>query len=417
MKFASTLALAVAALAAGTPALAAKKEAPAAAPAGFQPQLGKPFRAAAGPVQVALKAQDTAAARTQIDALAATATSPDEKFYVAQFRLQLAGMLKDQKAQAVAIDEMLASGSTGVNETPGKYQYFSGLFAYQANDYTKASQQLKLASDAGYKADDLGIMLADSSFRTGQPALGAAAADKAFADKKATGQPVPEAWYRVVVSQSYKAKDYTATNRFMRQLVTAYPTPSNWRDALVLYRDSAKLDPVVATDVFRLMRAAKALDGERDYYEYALYADQRGLPGEAKSVIDEGYALGKAPRTSKAIADIYAVSSTKVAADRASLAKSETAAGAAATGKIAANTGDAYLGYGEDAKAAALYRIALQKGGVDADAVNTHLGIALARQGQSAEAKTAFTAVKGTRAEIASYWITWIDQKSGTPAA
>ena len=174
-------------------------------------------------------------------------------------------MLKDQKAQATAIDEMLASGSAGLNETPGKFQYFSGLFAYQANDFAKASQQLKLASDAGYKADDLGIMLADASFRTGQPALGAAAADKAFAEKKASGQPVPEAWYRVVVSQSYKAKDYSATNRFMRQLITAYPTPTNWRDALVLYRDSAKLDPAQATDDYRLMRSAKALDGERDY--------------------------------------------------------------------------------------------------------------------------------------------------------
>ena len=417
MKFASTLALAVATLAAGSPALAAKKEAPAAAPAAFQPQFGKPFRAAAGPVQAALKAQDAAAAKTQIDLLAATATTPDEKFYVGQFRLQVAGMLKDQKAQAAAIDEMLASGSAGLNENPGKFQYFSGLFAYQSNDFAKAAQQLKLASDAGYKADDLGIMLADASFRTNQPAQGAAAADKAFAEKKASGQPVPEAWYRVVVSQSYKAKDYTGTNRFMRQLITAYPTPSNWRDALVLYRDSAKLDPAQATDVYRLMRSAKALDGERDYYEYALFADQRGLPGEAKSVIDEGYALGKAPKTSKALADIYATSSGKIATDRASLAKSEAAANAGANGRVALNTGDAYLSYGEDAKAATLYRTALQKGGVDTDLVNTHLGIALARQGQNDAAKAAFALVKGPRAEIASYWVTWIDQKAGTPAA
>lgn len=416
MKFASTLALAITLV--STPTLAAKKDkAEAAAPAGFQPQLGKPFRAAAGPVQTALKANDAAAAKTAIDALAPTATTPDEKLYLAQFKMNLAGINKDPKAQAVAIDEILASGSAGANETPGKFQYFSGLFAYQNNDYAKAAQRLQEASAAGYKADDLHIMLADASFRTNQLPQGAAAADKAFAEKKAAGQPVPEAWYKVVVSQTYKAKDYASTNRYMRQMIGAYPTPINWRDALVLYRDSAKLDPTLAMDVFRLMRSAKALDGERDYYEYALYADQRGLPGEAKGVIDEGYALGKAPRTSKALADVYGSAQAKVAADRASLARSETAANASASGKLASGTGDAYLSYGEDAKAAALYRVALQKGGVDADAVNTHLGIALARQGQSAEAKAAFALVKGQRAEIANYWVTWLDQKAGTPAA
>ncbi len=416
MKFASTLALAIALV--GAPAFAAKKDkAEAAAPAGFQPQLGKPFRAAAGPVQAALKAQDAAASQTALAALAPTASTPDEKFYLAQFKLNLAGITKDPKAQAAAVDEILASGSAGANEAPGKFQYFSGLFAYQGNDYAKAAQRLQEAQTAGYKADDLNIMLADASFRQGLLPQGSAAADRAFADKKAAGQPVPESWYKVVVSQTYKAKDYPSTNRYMRQMIASYPTPTNWRDALVLYRDSAKLDPTLAMDVFRLMRSAKALDGERDYYEYALYADQRGLPGEAKGVIDEGYALGKAPRTSKALADVYGSAQGKVAADRASLAKSETAANGSASGKLASSTGDAYLGYGEDAKAAALYRVALQKGGVDVDAVNTHLGIALARQGQVAEARTAFASVKGPRAEIANYWVTWLDQKSGTPAA
>jgi hypothetical protein len=417
MKFASTLALAITLV--GAPALAAKKDkaAEAAAPAAFQPQLGKDFRTGAGPVQAALKAQDAAGAKTAIDALAPKATTPDEKFYIGQFHLSLANLTKDTKAQAAAIDEMLASGSAGVNENPGKFQYFAGLFAYQANDYPKSAQRLQEAQTAGYKAEDLNIMLADASFRQGLVPQGSAAADRAFADKKAAGQPVPESWYRVVVSQTYKAKDYAGTNRYMRQMIASYPTPTNWRDALVLYRDSAKLDPTLAMDVFRLMRAAKALDGERDYYEYALYADQRGLPGEAKSLIDEGYALGKAPKTSKAISDIYSSSSAKIAADHASLAKGEAAANASANGKLAAGTADAYLSYGEDAKAAALYRTALTKGGVDTDAVNTHLGIALARSGQTADAKTAFALVKGPRAEIANYWVAWLDQKAAAPAA
>ena len=54
---------------------------------------------------------------------------------------------------------------------------------------------------------------------------------------------------------------------------------------------------------------------------------------------------------------------------------------------------------------------------MDTDLVNTHLGIALARQGQNDAAKAAFAQVKGPRAEIANYWTTWLDQRAATPAA
>ena len=99
-------------------------------------------------------------------------------------------------------------------------------------------------------------------------------------------------------------------------------------------------------------RLPKSLDGERDYYEYALYADQRGLPGEAKAVIDEGYALGKAPKTSKALADVYSAANAKIAADRASLAKSDAASTAAANGRVAANT---FLNLRQDTSLASLW--------------------------------------------------------------
>ena len=61
----------------------------------------------------------------------------------------------------------------------------------------------------------------------------------------------------------------------------------------------------------------------------------------------------------------------------------------------ARRTADAYYGYGQYAKAAALYRAALQKGGEDPNLVNLRLGIALAQAGNRAEAETAFRAVTG----------------------
>ena len=53
-------------------------------------------------------------------------------------------------------------------------------------------------------------------------------------------------------------------------------------------------------------------------------------------------------------------------------------------------------------------RAALQKGGQDANMVNTRLGAALALAGQRAEAEAAFRAVTGQRAELAQLWLLWL---------
>ena len=87
------------------------------------------------------------------------------------------------------------------------------------------------------------------------------------------------------------------------------------------------------------------------------------------------------------------MANAKVAGDQASLAAAERQAGASANGRVAMATADAYLGYGQDAKAVTLYRTALTKGGVDVDTVNTRMGIALLRSGDKVGARTAFTSV------------------------
>ncbi|MFN2259259.1 MAG: tetratricopeptide repeat protein, partial [Parasphingopyxis sp.] len=89
----------------------------------------------------------------------------------------------------------------------------------------------------------------------------------------------------------------------------------------------------------------------------------------------------------------------------------------AATGETAMNTADAYVGYGDYEPAIALYRTALEKGGVDAGTVNLRLGRALYEAGRMDGAREAFAAVSGDRAGLARFWQIWIDQQSGGGAA
>ena len=79
-----------------------------------------------------------------------------------------------------------------------------------------------------------------------------------------------------------------------------------------------------------------------------------------------------------------------------------TEARAATAARLAFRTGDAYYGYGEYAKATELYRAALTKSGADANLINLHLGMALARSGDKAGATAAFKSVGGGQAELAN---------------
>lgn len=417
----SKLAL-VMALAAGfgmsSPSLAQKNKKEAAAPAAWAPQLGKAFRNAAAPLQKAIQAKDYATAQSLLPAAEAAAQSPDEKFVLGQFKLQIATGTNDAAGQTKAVDEMIASGS-GPAEMKGQLLFYQGQFAYKANNFPLAVQALSAAQQAGYATkdangqptQDLNLLLAESYFKANQVPQGLATLDRAIEAEKAAGRKPPQEWYGRAASMAYKAKLMPEVAKWTRAQVVDYPTTENWRSALVIFGDANHFDDQTQLDLLRLQRAAGALAGERDYYEYAVLADKVGLPGEAKAVVDEGKAKGAYSASSKAINEVGAAAGAKVAADKASLAASEKSAASAANGRAALGTGDAYYGYGDYAKAAAMYRLALQKGGVDANTVNLRLGMALARAGQAAEAKQAFAQVtSGPRAELAKFWTLWVDQ-------
>ena len=196
----------------------------------------------------------------------------------------------------------------------------------------------------------------------------------------------------------------------MQRLVTAYPTETNWRDTLVVYRDGVTLSDQENLDLMRLMRQVGALKSERDYGEYIDAADPRRLPGEVVAVIDEASANGVSG--SSYLSQQKTAAQGNISADKAGLAGAERDARASSTGKTAAVTAEAYLGYGDYAKAADLYSVALEKGGVDADEVNTRMGIAKMKVGDNAAAKAAFEAVQGgARKQIAGLWLAYLGSK------
>jgi len=421
MKFLSTtalsLALALGAMAVTGATPAAAKKSDAAQPA--KQSYSDGFRKVAPAVQAAIGKQDWATAKAGLPAVQAAATTDDDKYAAASFALQIAQGTSDQAGLAAAVDAMLATGKAPP-EVQIQLYTAQGQTAFNANKLDVADRAFTQVNTLKPNDPDVLISLAAVKSREKQASAALQYTDQAIAAKKATGQAVDEDWYRRALSIAYDGKNPQGVIKYGQQLVDAYPRADIWRVSLQTYRDTNQLDPQVDLDTMRLMRATNSLAGERDYYEYANTALNKGYPGEAKAVIDQGMSSNmvdnKALATSKALAEIKAIAGPKVAADKADLPSADKRARSAANGNLAFQTADAYLGYGQYPQAIDLYKVAAQKGGPDANLINLHMGEAQAQSGDKAGAAASFAKVTGQNQVIAQYWTIYAN-KGSAPAA
>jgi tetratricopeptide (TPR) repeat protein len=339
----------------------------------------------------------------------AKAKTPEDRYAIASLQVRAAQAQKDKAGTAAAVDAMLATGRVPEAEA-AKLRFAAAQLRFELKQYDQASAGFEQALAADPNNLDAMVMLAETRNAQNRGAEAVPLLQKAIQLRSASGQPVPESWYNRAAALAFNNK-LPAVTQLARDWAKAYPTPTSWRTAIMTFSSTSGLTGPDTIDIYRLQRAAGALKGESDYYRYADMAFLRGLPGEATAVLEEGFAAKAIDRTKPAFRDLHAAASAKVAADKAGLAAAETSALASPAARGAFGTADAYLGYGDNAKAAALYRAALGKSGVDAGAANLRLGIALARAGDTAGATAAFNAVTGPRARLAKLWIDWLSSK------
>lgn len=406
---AAAVVLSVPGIVAVTPAVAQKKKADS------SPQFSDAFRKVAGPVQELDKAKKWAEVTARIDAVDAVAQSDDEKYYASTWRLNAAANTNDRPQMIRALNALVANPKTPQSDI-GKYSFFLGDYAAQDKKFAEAAAHFVKSRDLGYQhpATNIDLKIAQVLLDGNQVPQGIAAIETAIKAEEAAGRKAPESWYKIAVSRLYTSGNKAGAADWLSRQLRAYPSPALWRSSLMVYleqqREAGKeANADLRLDALRLIRATKGLAGETDYFEYADAAQRRGLPWEVVSVIDEGRAAGTIAKPSARFDPIYTQAVNRQKAE-VSLAAEEKRAAGAANGAVAMSTADAYLASRNLPKAVELYRLALQKGGVDTNLVNTRLGIALALSGQKAEAKTAFAAVTGApRNEMARFWTAWLD--------
>ena len=373
--------------------------------------LSKEERTALSPLVTAINAKNWAAASAALPAARAAAKGGDARFLINQAELSIAIGNNDKQGQAAAIDALIASGRIPAVDLPAMYRNQAAL-AQQANDQAKVETALTKWLELAPNDPDVLVALAENKVLNRKVQEAVPLFERAIAARRASGQAVPENWYKRALKFTFEGKMVPQSLKISQDLVSAYPTKQNWRDAMLIYRDLTGADAATKMDILRLMRASGSLSGERDYYELADALNKGGFPGESKAVLDAGVAARMVDRNKPGFKELIAQTTTRAAGDRASLAGSEAKARSAATGTPALKLGDAYFGYDNYAKAAEFYRLAVQKGGVDAATANLRLGMALAHAGQKAEAEAALKAVTGPRAGLAEYWLIWMNQRA-----
>ena len=426
MKLTSTTAghaLAFGSLAFATPALAQYGAAPppqpsvtAPAPVSAAPaqetrkfNISKQARKEIVELQTAVNAKDAANIPAKLAAAQAKATTADDKYVIAQMQLKVAVDANNEAAMAQALEAMTLSGAPEGNS--GMIYANLGKIHFNAKTYDKASAAFEKTLQLEPSNTEAMILLAEARNAQGRTADGVALIQKAIAAQAATGKKAEESWYKRAVALAYNA-NLASSPAIAREWVSAYPSPKNWRDAIRIYQTTSKLDDSSLLDSMRLAQATGSLQGENDYFRFTNTLVNKGYAGEAKVVLEQGFAANTISKSKPTFSQLYAVATTKSQGDRASLGTSASAALASPDARKAMVTADAYYGYGDYTKAADLYRAALGKSGVDKDLANLRLGMSLARAGDKAGATVALKAAGGTQAEVAKFWLAYLGTKA-----
>lgn len=389
----------------------------------FDPRkISDPVRAVVVAAQTALEAEgqaDTTAIQAQLEQAVPLIANEDDRFIIGQIMLQNAAKIQAQGGTTEQIQQIklqgirLALESNRVDiERRATYWTAIGNAANSAEDSAGAISAYQNVIRYDPNNSDAYIQSARAYFRENNNAVGFENAQRAFDILRAGGQEIPSSWHTVPLRAAYQSNDVEHVVHFGRELLTSHPTPQNWNEVLRVYQTAGRLEDLPNLDLLRLMRATNGLDAA-SINEYIRLAAQRGLPREAQQVYIASVAGGAIPENQEIEAEL----AENVPADQGGLSESGAAARSAATGRVALNTADAHASYGNAATALELYQVALDKGDVDAGVVNLHRGALLYSTGQMAEARTAFEAVTGGRAPIATFWLHWLDERAGAAVA
>jgi tetratricopeptide (TPR) repeat protein len=350
------------------------------------------------------EAESTAGAKTQTDL-----------YWISEFRGYAYHELRQPAEAARELENALNNPCMPDAKKADRYRSLVGLYSSLRN-YPKAidfgNRALKISREP-----ETQVALAQAYYQSGNNKDAARVMNELLTGLEAKGQTPKEQQLLLVQSACSKAGDNACVARVFEKLVSYYPKPDYWSQLLTSLT-KLDTDDIQKLNVMRLSTQVNVMKNPEEYKEMAQLALEDKLAGEAQSVLEQAFAkkIFVTERDISVNTRLLAAAKKESEADKATLAKREAEARAAATGDAAVKVGAQYLGYGDAVKAVDLLSKGIAKGGIAKgdpkekeriDEASILLGIAHLRNNNKAEAAKAFRSVKQdpTMVRIAKLWL------------
>ncbi|WEK46982.1 MAG: hypothetical protein P0Y56_01470 [Candidatus Andeanibacterium colombiense] len=361
----------------------------------------------------------TTAERRELQDLAAKAETPDDKFMAGDLMGFLGAFSGDQALRAQGLKLKLDSGTLKPDLAAASW-FELGQLSYATNRVDDA----RAAFEAAYKAGKIEAALyaADTFYSTNRVPEGLDYLEAQINARLAAGQEVPLEWYGNGLNKARGLNDPVRLGHWAGLYGAGGHTPQSWNAAIGVVMQTSKYGPAEQLDAYRLMKRTNSLLATGDYVRYIEAADARSMANEVLPALDEAVSKGLLSKTpgGSVTADLvtftnsnYEIANKRGPEDRNTIGAIVADAQKGANGANARDAGDVYQSFGDNAKAEEMFKLALQKGGVDNDRILMRMAIAQADQGKYADAKASLAKITGARAPLAGLWIAYIDSKAG----
>lgn len=371
----------------------------------LRPEIGKPLQAA-GEMIRAQKYKEAAAKLKEAEAVANR--TPAENVMIDRIRLSIASASGDVETALKTFDSLAASGKLQAGEQLKMLESLV-IATYRAKDYKRSAQLGGRYLKEGGNTPQIRTLYVQSLYLSGDyAAVSKELAADFDADQKA-GRTPSEDRLGMLANVQLKLNDNAGYVSTIEKLVTYYPKKQYWLDLIGRLRRKPGFSDRFMLDVYRLQLATGNLTSTADYMEMVQLALQAGCAGEAKTVIEQGFAAGALGKGTDADRHkrLKDLTDKRLAEEKAGYAEAEQTASAAKEGTALVSLGYALAMNGQAAKGIKLIEDGIAKGGLKRpEDAKLLLGLALAHAGQKAKAVQAVRGVKGTdgASDLARLW-------------
>ena len=373
-----------------------------------RPEVGKPLQAASALLKSS-KYKDALAKIREVDGV--PNKTANETYLIESMRGSAATGIGDNETIIRSFESVVASGKAPA-ATQLKYVEALAGAHYRARDYAATNKWASRYLREGGGNSQIRTLLIQSYFQAGD--FGNSAKESLIdiqADERA-GRTPSEEKLQLLANSYLRQKNTTGYIATIEKLLNYYPKKSLWADVISRLQKKPGFSDRLALDVYRMQLATGNLTAANDYMEMSQLALQSGFPGEAKKVVDEGYAsgaLGKGPEVErqKRLRDLV---EKRVAENQKVIAAGteEAAANAAKDGNALVNLGYNLYTSGQAAKGIGMMDAGIKKGALKRpDDAALRLGTSLIQSGQKAKGAQVLKTVKGTDGaqDLANLWV------------